>query len=111
MGPRRSESSRGRAGIPREFSRPASSSSIESSTIEVWVSVGVSERATLERKARACPGQAQLSFKPRGPLGFIRALSDRHALEVQSVRTFNRRLNFPADRTRADETQRTSRVE
>ena len=74
MGLRSSESSRGRACIPRGFSRPASPSSIESSTIEGWVSVGVSERATLEHKARACPGpgsaimptERSAGFQPRG---------------------------------------------
>ena len=71
---RSSESAQGRAGIPREFSRPPSSPAPGGYSIEVLVSVRVSGRATLEIKARAWswPGstimqtEKSAGFQPRG---------------------------------------------
>ena len=74
MGLRSSESSRGRAGIPRGFSRPLSWPAPGGYSIEVLVSVRVSERARPEHKARAWPGpgsaimptERSAGFHPRG---------------------------------------------
>ena len=74
MGLRSSESAQGRAGIPREFSRPLSWPAPGGYSIEVLVSVRVSKRARPEHKARAWlgPGSALMQaeksagFHPRG---------------------------------------------
>ena len=73
MGPRSSESAQGRAGIPREFSRPPSSPAPGGYSIEVLVFVRVSERARPEHKARACPGRGSALIQTEKSAGLIRA--------------------------------------
>ena len=71
------ESREGRAGIPREFSRPASSSSTERSSIQLHCPVLVSERARPQCKALACLWRGSAAHQPEVsaevlPRGFSR---------------------------------------